>query len=71
LADALGLDRAALAGRGAAALIEGLRSAAGRAHSVPAELDRLEEFVGRFPGWAGLVATLMGGCRGWSARLRR
>jgi transcriptional regulator with XRE-family HTH domain len=64
LADALGLDRAALAGGGAAALIEGLRSAAGRAHSIPAELDRLEEFVGRFPGWAGLVADLDGRVQG-------
>lgn len=64
LADVLGLDRAALEGGGAAALIEGLRSAAGRAHSVPAELDRLEEFVGRFPGWAGLVADLDGRVQG-------
>lgn len=24
------------------------------------ELDRIEEFVGRFPGWAGLLATLQG-----------
>ncbi len=64
LADVLGLDRAALAGGGAATLIEGLQSAAGRAHSVPAELDRLEEFVGRFPGWAGLVADLDGRVQG-------
>jgi transcriptional regulator with XRE-family HTH domain len=60
LAEVLGLDRAALAGSGAAAMVEGLRSAAGRAHAVLAELDRLEEFVGRFPGWAGLVADLDG-----------
>ena len=32
--------------------------------AVPAELDRLEEFVGRFPGWAGLVADLDGRVQG-------
>jgi transcriptional regulator with XRE-family HTH domain len=60
LAEALGLDRAALSESGAAVLLEGLRSAAGRAPAVPAEVERLEEFVGRFPGWAGLVADLDG-----------
>jgi transcriptional regulator with XRE-family HTH domain len=58
LSGVLGLDRTALSGGDGAALVEGLRSAAGRAHAAPAELDRLEEFVGRFPGWAGLVADL-------------
>ena len=56
LALALGIDWTALSGGTEAALVEGLRLAAGRALAVPVELDRLEEFVGRFPGWAGLVA---------------
>jgi transcriptional regulator with XRE-family HTH domain len=60
LAEALGLDRAALSGSGAAVLLEALRSAAGRTPAVPAEVERLEEFVGRFPGWAALVADLDG-----------
>jgi transcriptional regulator with XRE-family HTH domain len=64
LSDVLGLDKAALTGSGAAALLEGLRSAAGRNLAVPAELERLEEFVGRFPGWAGLVADLDGRVEG-------
>ena len=60
LAAVLGLDRAALSGGSGMALVEGLRSAAGRAPGVRPELDRLEELVGRFPGWAGLVADLDG-----------
>ena len=64
LALALGIDWTALSGGTEAALVEGLRLAAGRALAVPVELDRLEEFVGRFPGWAGLVADLDGRVQG-------
>jgi transcriptional regulator with XRE-family HTH domain len=64
LSEVLGLDRATLSGGSEAALVEGLRSAAGRALTNPVELDRLEEFVGRFPGWAGLVADLDGRVQG-------
>jgi hypothetical protein len=60
LADVLGLDGTALSGGAEALMLEGLRSAAGRALGLPAEVDRLEEFVGRFPGWAGLLADLDG-----------
>ena len=60
LSDVLGLDRAALSGGGEALLLDGLRLAAGRVPAVRAEIDRLEEFVGRFPGWASLVADLDG-----------
>lgn len=57
LADALQIDRAALAEGRNAALVEDLRSAAARGGSL-AEVERVEEFVDRFPGWAGLLATL-------------
>ncbi|MFO1204045.1 MAG: short-chain fatty acyl-CoA regulator family protein [Tabrizicola sp.] len=57
LADALQIDRAALAEGREAALIEDLRSAAARG-GPEAELDRVEDFVDRFPGWAGLLAAL-------------
>ena len=54
---------AALAEGADSALFEGLREAAagadgaetGAAESAP-ETDRIEEFVGRFPGWAALLA---------------
>jgi transcriptional regulator with XRE-family HTH domain len=60
LADALGLDRAALAGGRDAALLDDLRAAAFEAAPGPVELDRVEEFVARFPGWAALLAALSG-----------
>lgn len=58
LAEALGIEVAALAEGAESALFEGLREAAaavGAAEEAP-EVDRVEEFVGRFPGWAGLLA---------------
>lgn len=58
LADALGIDRAALADGQNAALVDDLRAAAARGTPQVAELDRAEEFVDRFPGWAGLLAAL-------------
>ena len=58
LAEALGLDRAALVGGGHAALVDDLRAAMSRALPNRAELDGLEEFASRFPGWAELVTTL-------------
>lgn len=57
LADALQIDRTALAEGKDAALVEDLRSAAARV-GPEAEVDRVEEFVDRFPGWAGLLAAL-------------
>jgi len=60
LGDALGMDRASLAPGSDAAVIEGLRSAVARADKVgeAVELDRLADFLGRFPGWAGLLVAL-------------
>ncbi|WP_343079511.1 short-chain fatty acyl-CoA regulator family protein [Ostreiculturibacter nitratireducens] len=58
LADTLGVEVTALAEGAESALFEGLREAAagvGAAETAP-EVDRIEEFVGRFPGWAGLLA---------------
>ena len=58
LADVLGIDRAALAKGSDAALVEGLQSSVARAAGAEVELDRLEELVSRFPGWAGLLVAL-------------
>lgn len=55
LAEALSTEAAALTEGGEAALIDGLRAAAA-APGAAAEIDRLEEFAGRFPGWAALLA---------------
>lgn len=60
LAEALGLEREALAGGRDEALLEDLRAAASRAGPAVAELDRAEELVSRFPGWAELLAALDG-----------
>ena len=57
LADVLAIDRAALAEGKDAALVEDLRAAAARGGSQ-AEVERVEDFVDRFPGWAGLLAAL-------------
>ncbi len=62
LADELGVEGAALAEGAESALFEGLREAAsGNATAeTPPEIARIEEFVGRFPGWAGLLAAVQG-----------
>ncbi|WP_376872025.1 helix-turn-helix domain-containing protein [Albirhodobacter sp. R86504] len=64
LAEALGLETQALAAGAAGAVFDDLREAAAVATpgheppvSDPPELDRIEEFVGRYPGWAGLLAA--------------
>ena len=57
LARALGVGEAALAEGAESVLFEGLReAAAGAAAEAAPETDRIEEFVGRFPGWAVLLA---------------
>jgi predicted transcriptional regulator/DNA-binding XRE family transcriptional regulator len=58
LAASLGIEAAALAEGAESALFEGLREAAAGADAAetPPEIGRIEEFVGRFPGWAALVA---------------
>ena len=62
LAQALGVGAEALAeGRGADALFDTLREAGAaeataRPDAEPAEAERIEEFVSRFPGWAAVLA---------------
>lgn len=60
LAEVLGVGAETLREGAGRALLEGLREAAAAAlHGAPAppEIDRAEEFAGRFPGWAGLLAA--------------
>ncbi len=58
IAAALGVAPEALTGGGEAALIDDLREAAAAADgAAQPEADRAEEFAGRFPGWAALVAA--------------
>lgn len=56
LAQGLGLPVEAVLGGQAGAVLEELRVAATEVSG--AELDRAEEFAGRFPGWAAAVVTL-------------
>ena len=58
LAAALGLEAAALDEAAGQVLAEDLRAAAAGLPGAAAELDRLEEFAGRFPGWAAVTAGL-------------
>lgn len=61
LAEALGVDAEILAEGAESALVETLREAAAGVEPAPGaaqpETDRIEEFVGRYPGWAGLLAA--------------
>ena len=56
LAQALGVSVDALIEDGDSRLIEGARAAAERSNTDPAELERIDEFTGRFPGWAKVLA---------------
>ncbi|MBI1219677.1 MAG: helix-turn-helix domain-containing protein [Rhodobacteraceae bacterium] len=65
IAEALGVEAAVLTEGAEAALLDGLRDAAavaaeGGADGEAPELDRIEEFVGRFPGWARLLSARHG-----------
>ena len=53
---ALGVEPAVLTEGAEAALISTLREAAAENAGVSAEIDRVDEFAGRFPGWAELLA---------------
>lgn len=55
IAEALGVQPSLLSEGAEAALVTGLREAAARRAGHRAELDRAEEFAGRFPGWAELL----------------
>jgi predicted transcriptional regulator/DNA-binding XRE family transcriptional regulator len=57
IAENLGVDARSLSEGADQAHIMQLREAAANAPAAGAELDRLEEFVGRFPGWARLIDT--------------
>lgn len=56
LASALGVEPQALSEGAEAALIATLREAAQDAGLAGAEADRADEFAGRFPGWADVLA---------------
>ncbi len=55
LAQAMGIEPSLLEEGAEGALIEDLRAAAAEAGGA-AELDKVDDFVGRFPGWAGVLA---------------
>ncbi len=56
IARALGIDVTLLAEGAERGRIEDLRGAAAALPGAEAELGRAEEFAGRFPGWATLIA---------------
>lgn len=57
IARALAVEVSALTQGAEAELLDDLGEAASAHPGVPAELDRVDEFVGRFPGWAGLAVA--------------
>ncbi|MGR3759019.1 short-chain fatty acyl-CoA regulator family protein [Roseobacteraceae bacterium NS-SX3] len=57
IAQVLGVEPSMLTEGAAAALISTLREAAADSGTPVAELDRAEEFAGRFPGWAEVLAA--------------
>ncbi|WP_420010588.1 short-chain fatty acyl-CoA regulator family protein [Tateyamaria sp.] len=57
IAGALGVEASALTEGAEAALIAALRDAAHGTGVPEAEMDRAEEFAGRFPGWADALAA--------------
>ena len=56
IAEVLGVEPSMLTEGAEAALIASLREAAAEAGIAMAETDRAEEFAGRFPGWAEVLA---------------
>ncbi|MFP4570405.1 short-chain fatty acyl-CoA regulator family protein [Rhodosalinus sp.] len=56
IAGALEVEPSLLSEGAEAALLARLREAAAAQPGTKAELDRVEEFAGRFPGWANLLA---------------
>lgn len=60
LADILKVEPAALTEGAGAAVIATLREAASDMPQAAAELERVDEFAGRFPGWADLLAQSFG-----------
>lgn len=60
LAQALGVEPSLLTEGVEAALVTALREAAADARAPAAELDKVDEFAGRFPGWAEVLAETHG-----------
>ncbi|QFT63945.1 helix-turn-helix transcriptional regulator [Roseivivax sp. THAF30] len=58
IARILEVEPALLSEGAEATLIQTLREAATGVSGSGAELDRVDEFAGRFPGWAGLLAAM-------------
>ncbi|KMK66512.1 helix-turn-helix domain-containing protein [Puniceibacterium sp. IMCC21224] len=56
IAGILGVEQALLTDGAEATLVASLREVASDQRGVGAELDQVEEFAGRFPGWAALLA---------------
>ncbi|PSL21743.1 helix-turn-helix domain-containing protein [Shimia abyssi] len=56
IAQVLNVEASLLSEGAEAALIATLREAAADANASGQELDRIDEFAGRFPGWAALIA---------------
>lgn len=56
LAQALGVSADALVEDGDGRLVESARAAALRSETDVADLERIDEFTGRFPGWAQVLA---------------
>ncbi len=57
IAQVLGVEPSMLTEGAEAALISTLREAAADAGAIAAEVDRVDEFAGRFPGWAEVLAA--------------
>lgn len=57
IAGVLGVEPSMLTEGAEAALIASLREAAADAGTAAAEVERAEEFAGRFPGWAEVLAS--------------
>src|SRR6056297_3406811 len=57
LAEALDVEPTLLSEGAEATLLSALQEAAGSQEEREAEVDRAQEFAGRFPGWAQLVAA--------------
>ncbi|WP_435258613.1 helix-turn-helix domain-containing protein [Thioclava sp. FR2] len=57
LASVLGVDSGILSEGAGGALADDLRAAAAASPGSGAELDRVEDFAGRYPGWASVLAT--------------
>ena len=57
LAGALGVETTSLSEGAGGALVDDLRAAVAGAQVASAELDRIEDFAGRFPGWAAVLAA--------------